>query len=137
MSFRIKLLLAMMLLVSTVTLLGVYFAQRQLAVTTEQSLRRQFQSEIAALHSAQEIRHAALAELCHDLAQKPRIHAALEDNALDLLYPSAKDELGDMMGVTKETPTHPFRILFVRPFTGFSIATEQSLPRRKVTTPAN
>jgi signal transduction histidine kinase len=28
---------------------------------------------------------------------KPRIHAALEDNALDLLYPSAKDELRDIM----------------------------------------
>jgi hypothetical protein len=29
--------------------------------------------------------------------EKPRIHAALEDNALDLLYPSAKDELRDLM----------------------------------------
>ena len=118
MSFRIKLLLAMMLLVSTVTLLGVYFAQRQLAVTTEQSLRRQFQSEIAALHSAQEIRHAALAELCHDLAQKPRIHAALEDNALDLLYPSAKDELGDLMGGNEgnsdTSVPNPFRATFYR-----------------------
>lgn len=118
MSFRVKLLLAMMLLVSTVTLLGVYFAQRQLAVTTEQSLKHQFQSEIAALHSAQEIRHAALAELCHDLAQKPRIHAALEDNALDLLYPSAKDELGDMMGANEgESDTsvsNPFRAIFYR-----------------------
>jgi signal transduction histidine kinase len=118
MSFRIKLLLAMMLLVSTITLLGVYFAQRQLAITTEQSLKRQFQSEIAALHSAQEIRHAALAELCHDLAQKPRIHAALEDNAVDLLYPSAKDELGDMMGANDDesdtSVPNPFRATFYR-----------------------
>jgi signal transduction histidine kinase len=30
------------------------------------------------------------------LASKPRIHAALEDNALDLLYPSAEDELRDL-----------------------------------------
>jgi len=28
---------------------------------------------------------------------KPRLHAALEDNALDLLYPTAKDELRDLM----------------------------------------
>ena len=33
--------------------------------------------------------HAALAELCRSLVRKPRIHAALEDNALDLLYPAA------------------------------------------------
>jgi signal transduction histidine kinase len=115
-SFRIKLLLAMMLLVSTITLLGVYFAQRQLAANVEQSLKRQFQSEIAALHSAQVIRHAALAELCRDLAQKPRIHAALEDNALDLLYPSAKDELRDMMGneESDKLTAHPFRATFYR-----------------------
>ena len=96
-SFRVKLLVAMMLVVSTITALGLYFAQRQLAANVEQTLKRQFQSEITSLHSAQEMRHAALAELCRHLAEKPRIHAALEDNALDLLYPSAKDELRDMM----------------------------------------
>ena len=111
-----KLLLAMMLLVSTITVLGVYIAQRQLAANVEQSLKRQFQSEIAALHSAQEIRHATLAELCRDLAQKPRIHAALEDNALDLLYPSAKDELSDIMSgeESEKLAAHPFRATFYR-----------------------
>lgn len=109
-----KLLLAMMLLVSIITVLGAYFAQRQLAANVEQTLKRQFQSEIAALHSAQEIRHAALAELCRDLAQKPRIHAALEDNALDLLYPSAKDELRDMMSREAQESAHPFRATFYR-----------------------
>jgi signal transduction histidine kinase len=97
MSFRIKLLAAMMIVVSAITALGFYFAQRQLAANVEQALKRQFQGEVASLHSVQEMRHAALAELCRTLAQKPRIHAALEDNALDLLYPSAKDELRDMM----------------------------------------
>jgi signal transduction histidine kinase len=43
------------------------------------------------------LRHAALAERCNVLAAKPRIHAAMEDNAIDLLYPSAKDELRDLM----------------------------------------
>jgi signal transduction histidine kinase len=43
------------------------------------------------------LRYAALAERCRTLVAKPRIHAALEDNALDLLYPSAKDELRDIM----------------------------------------
>ena len=48
------------------------------------------------LHNVHEIRQAALAERCRALVRKPRIHAALEDNALDLLYPSAKDELRDI-----------------------------------------
>ena len=39
-----------------------------------------------------------LVERCRALARRPRIHAALEDDALDLLYPSARDELADMMG---------------------------------------
>jgi len=115
-TFRIKLLLAMMLLVSAITVLGVYVVQRQLAANVERSLKQQFQSEIAALYKAHEIRHAALAELCHDLAQKPRLHAALEDNALDLLYPTAKDELHDIMSDQKDDTfnAHPFHATFYR-----------------------
>jgi signal transduction histidine kinase len=96
-SFRLKLLAAMMLVITTITALGLYFAQRRLAANVEQDLKREFQNEVASLHDVQEVHHAALAERCRVLAQKPRIHAALEDNALDLLYPSAKDELRDMM----------------------------------------
>ena len=59
-----------------------------------------------------------MAELCRDLAQKPRIHAALEDNALDLLYPSAKDELSDIMSAegqeSEKLDAHPFRATFYR-----------------------
>ena len=39
----------------------------------------------------------AVADRSDSLAQNPRIHAALEDNALDLLYPSARAELRDLM----------------------------------------
>ena len=96
-SFRLKLLAAMMLVVSAITALGLYFAQRQLAANVKQDLESEFQGEVASLHSVQEMHHAALAERCRTLVQKARIHAALEDNALDLLYPSARDELRDMM----------------------------------------
>src|SRR3954471_6226302 len=104
----------MMLLVSAITVVGVYIAQRQLAASVERSLKQQFQSEIAALYNARQIRHAALAELCHDLAQKPRLHAALEDNALDLLYPTARDELHDIMSEQKDETfnSHPFHATF-------------------------
>ena len=106
-SFRIKLLAVMMLVVSGITALGLYFAQRQLAANAEQELELEFQGEVASLHSAQEMHRAALAARCRTLAEKPRIHAALEDNALDLLYPNAKDELRDMMEQKDEGADDP------------------------------
>jgi signal transduction histidine kinase len=85
------------LVVSAITALALYLAQRNVATTAERDLRENFQAELAGLHKIEALRHAALAERCRALAEKPRIHAALEDNALDLLYPSAKDELRDLM----------------------------------------
>ena len=99
--FRTKLLVAMMLVVSGITAVTLYVTQRNAERAVEQELQREFQGELAALHGVQELRHAALVERCRALARRPRIHAALEDNALDLLYPSAKDELRDLM--TPET----------------------------------
>ena len=92
----------MMLLVSAMTLGAVLVAQRKLAADMAHNLQAEFQAELASLHAFQVVRHAALAERCRALARKPRIHAALEDNALDLLYPSARDELRDVM----EEPTN-------------------------------
>ena len=86
-----------MVVVAVMTGLGLYFAQRNVAANVERSLQQDFQSQVSALDKLQELRNAALAERCRALASKPRIHAALEDNALDLLYPSAKDELRDLM----------------------------------------
>lgn len=101
--FRFKLLAAMMIVISAMTALGSYLAQRQLAVNAERELEREFEGEVASLHRVQEMHRAVLAESCRLLAQKPRIHAALEDNALDLLYPNAKDELRDLMNRKEES----------------------------------
>src|ERR1700737_2070501 len=95
--FRAKLLAAMMLVVSAITALGLYLAQRNVTENANRALEQDFQTELSSLDKLQELRRAALAERCRALAAKPRIHAALEDNALDLLYPSAKDELHDLM----------------------------------------
>lgn len=104
--FRLRLLVAMMLVVSVITALALYFAQRNLVANVERDLQRQFQAELDALHHVQEIRHAALVERCRALVRRPRIHAALEeDDALDLLYPSAEDELHDVM--ESEDPPAP------------------------------
>ena len=100
--FRAKLLLAMMLVVLALTGLGLFLAQRKVAVEAEHDLRQDFSNELATLHGVQAVRHAALAERCRALVLRARIHAALEDNALDLLYPSAKDELRDVLAATEE-----------------------------------
>jgi signal transduction histidine kinase len=94
--FRTKLLIAMMLVLVVLTGLALYLVQRNAALTAEQELQREFQTELAALHAVQDARNAALLERCRALVRRPRIHAALEDNALDLLYPSAQDELRDL-----------------------------------------
>ena len=104
MSFRTKLLAAMMLVVSALTSLGFYLSQRTVAAGAERDSQQNFQAELSWLHKIQELRHAALAERCRALVAKPRIHAALEDNALDLLYPSAKDELRDLMEGNESSP---------------------------------
>ncbi|HSV62827.1 MAG TPA: hypothetical protein VLH83_05735, partial [Chthoniobacterales bacterium] len=96
-SFRAKLSIAMMLVVAGLTASGLYLAQRRANADVQRDLEQNFQADLAALHRVEEVRYAALAERCRSLVAKPRIHAALEDNALDLLYPSAKDELRDIM----------------------------------------
>src|SRR6266704_1598967 len=95
--FRTRLFTAMMLVVATLTALGFYLAQRKVTADAERNLQAIFQSELSSLHKLEKLRHAALADRCNALAAKSRIHAAIEDNAIDLLYPSAKDELRDLM----------------------------------------
>jgi len=95
--FRVKLMAAMMLVVSVVTALALYYANRNLELSVERSLQQQFRAELTALHNIQQLRLAALVERCRTLVRRPRIQAALEDGALDLLYPSARDELRDVV----------------------------------------
>jgi signal transduction histidine kinase len=103
-SFRTKLLAAIMLVVSAVTASGFYLAQRNVTAAAKHDLQQNFQAELSSLDKVQKFRHAAIAERCSALASRPRIHAALEDNALDLLYPTAKDELHDLMEGEESSP---------------------------------
>jgi signal transduction histidine kinase len=113
-SFRARLFTAMMLIVAALTALGLYLAQRKVVGDAEQNLQQNFQSELASLHKLEELRHATLADRCSALAAKPRIHAALEDNAPDLLYPSAKDELRDLMEGDEPPPEQATQSLHAR-----------------------
>ncbi len=87
----------MMLVIAAITGVALWLTQRNVARAFEQELQREFQGELAALHGVQSLRQAALLERCRALVRRSRIHAALEDDALDLLYPSARDELRDIM----------------------------------------
>ena len=86
-----------MLVVFGLIALGFYLAQRYVTSEAQRALRSDFQAELESLHQLEDLHNAALNERCRTLVTNPRIHAALEDNALDLLYPSAKDELRDLM----------------------------------------
>jgi signal transduction histidine kinase len=105
-SFRTKLLAAMMLVISGLMALAFYLAQRHVAAAAQSNLQQNFQAELLSLDKVRELRNAALAEHCGALASRPRIHAALEDNALDLLY--AKDELRDLMEPAERSQAGPF-----------------------------
>jgi signal transduction histidine kinase len=115
--FRVKLTVAMMLVVSLLTSLGIYVAQRRAAEDAQADLRRDFELELASLHHLQDLRNAAVADRCKTLASNARIHAALEDNALDLLYPSARAELRNLMeraDPAREDATDASRARFYR-----------------------
>src|SRR5262252_9244566 len=106
-SFRARLFTAIMIIVATLTAFGLYLAQRKVTADAEGNLQQIFQNELSSLHRLEELRHGALADRCNALAAKPRIHAAIEDNAIDLLYPSAKDELRDLMESEEPPPQQP------------------------------
>src|ERR1051326_1019424 len=95
--FRIRLFSAIMVIVATLMALSFYLAQRRVTADAERNLQQSFQTELTSMHQVEELRHAALADRCIALVAKPRIHAAIEDDAMDLLYPSAKDELPDLI----------------------------------------
>jgi signal transduction histidine kinase len=111
--FRVKLLAGMTLIVVTLTGGGLYVVERSVRAETQHDLQLAFASELGLLRTVREIRHASLAERCRALVRKPRIHAALEDNALDQLYPSAKDELGNALAAG-EGATNAIRPRFYR-----------------------
>lgn len=90
----------MMLVVCVLTAAVLYVMQHKVAADAERADRAAYESELAATLRVHELRRAALTERCHALVRRPRIHAALEDNALDLLYPSARDELLDVLSPT-------------------------------------
>ena len=103
-TFRRRLVAAMMILVGGLTSAGLYFAQRHAEHEAEQEVERDFHAALDGLRAIRDTRIQALQQRCLTLVQKVRIHAALEDDALDLLYPNARDELNDLMASPDQGP---------------------------------
>lgn len=95
--FRTRLVVSMMLVVSITTAAVLYYAQSRAAHQVESNFVAANESRLSSVGRLRALRHAALTERCKALVRRPRIHAALEDDALDLLYPSAADELADLL----------------------------------------
>jgi signal transduction histidine kinase len=95
-SFRIKLLLAMMLIVLAITGATVYVAENNLRANQQRLLNAQFQNQLRSFLAVQDLRSGAVAEKCRDVSRSVRLRAALEEKDVNDLYRNALAELQDV-----------------------------------------
>src|SRR4051794_30948924 len=81
-SFRVKLLLAMMFVVSAITATALYFAQRGLETDAQRALGQEFHAAFANLLGVQAAHRAMIADRCGAVASALRTRSALEDGNL-------------------------------------------------------
>ncbi|MBI2512491.1 MAG: HAMP domain-containing histidine kinase [Opitutae bacterium] len=113
--FRWRLQLTIMAVVSAVTVVVLWFAQRRMEQTAEQGLMREFQHTFDALRDVQEMRRAALMERCRGLVD--RLRASSERDFRQRIYAHGVEVLRDVIerdetGETK--PEQQFHVEFVR-----------------------
>jgi signal transduction histidine kinase len=109
-SFRARLLLALMLVIVTVTGATLYLAEKNLRATRQKSLDAQFQNQVRSFLAVQEAQSSAIMEKCRTLSQSVRLRAALEERDVDDLYQNALAELqgildGDSASSSADTPS--------------------------------
>jgi class 3 adenylate cyclase len=92
-SFRLKLLLAMMAIVATVTAATVVATQRRVEATQRRIFEDRFESEVGLFTRLQDARLAAVKRECLALARSVRLLAAMEEQDVPLLYRTAVNEL--------------------------------------------
>src|SRR2546430_3299362 len=88
-SFRAKLLLAMMLVALTVTTAAVYLAEKNRESNHQQLLDAQFQNRVQAFLKIQEAQSAGITEKRLRLSHAGRLRAGLEQRDVDDLSPNA------------------------------------------------
>jgi len=96
-SFRAKLVLAMMLTVTAATGAALLVTERGFAATYRRIVGERFESDVASFAALQQARLAAVQRRCLELARSVRLVAAFEEADATLLYRIALDELRDVL----------------------------------------
>jgi class 3 adenylate cyclase len=96
--FRLKILLALMLVVAGVTGGALLVTQASVTATYGALVDARFEGEAEATAALQETRLAAVKAKCRDLAGSVRLVAAMEEGDDAILYRIALDELRDVAG---------------------------------------
>jgi signal transduction histidine kinase/CheY-like chemotaxis protein len=102
-NFRVRLMLAMMLLIVVVTGATVYIAGNNLRANQDRTLEQQFHTQVRSFIALQEARSNAIAEKCRALSHSVRLRAALEEHDVEDLYRNALSELLSVL----EAPAEP------------------------------
>ncbi|MGZ5025046.1 MAG: ATP-binding protein, partial [Chthoniobacterales bacterium] len=105
----------MMLVVLAVTVVTVYFAERNRRAEQQRVLDSEFQNQVRSFLALQEARSAAITEKCRALSQAVRLRAALEERDVDDLYRNALTELQGMLEPSPDD-TSEIRASFFRFF---------------------
>ena len=116
-SFRAKLLLAMMFIVLAVTIATVYLAEENRRANQERALDAQFQNQVQSFLKIQETQSGAITEKCRALSRGVRIRAALEERDVDDMYRNALTELDGILehsGDSVGSPSDVGRASFFR-----------------------
>src|SRR6476646_8283604 len=94
-TFRFKLLLAMMFVVTGVCVATLLVAQRRVQKNYERMFRNQFERQIGYFTASQDARLGNIKEQCLKISQNVRIVAMMGEPELEStnLYRTAKDEL--------------------------------------------
>jgi class 3 adenylate cyclase len=106
-NFRLKLFLAMMLVVTGVTGAALLVTQQEVAATYAKIFQERFRTEVELFAAAQEARLTTVKDKCRELARSVRLIAALEEGDTTLLYKIAFDELREV--VSPEVPPRALR----------------------------
>lgn len=96
-SFRFKLLLAMMVVVAGVTGTTLYVTQTRMQAAYQKLFAERFTGQIAVFNSMQEARLASVKAKCLEMCQSVRLRAALEENDMRVIYGTAQGELRDVL----------------------------------------
>ena len=105
-TFRTKLLLAMMLVVAGVSVATLLVTQRRVQANYERMFRHQFERQIGYFTALQDARLGSIKEQCLKLTQSVRLIALMRESEIDTtdLYTVANDELRGILNELSDEP---------------------------------